>query len=472
MKDKRKKTLKTDLKWLTLSAILAAISTGGWLVYVQIINRPPEPIPVRLLKVEKDTIEIPINTSGTIELRGQQTLQAPADVTVDGIFVSVGNRVSKGQKLLVLRDSQAETDRNIQQAKIRQQEITLAATREKIYSAKEKLKIAEENLQNIVTQRDNEKQTRLQELQVKIQKQELNLKLKQQNIIDKKQDLEEQERELKTVEELDQKGFIAKTELREQQQNVRNAETALRNAQTELNQENLEGQNLQLEMQKIEQEFLEKSKQDEEKLKAAQQQKQQAQDALQEAETNLNTGTLSLQETQLQIEGIEKKLQDNIVISPIDGIVLEVIVKAGDGVKVAENLLTLGDPSQEFVRLQISTLDAAKIKPNQEARISVIGPQAKEYKGLVKSLSPIASSPTSSNPDGSSQSSASSVSATVQLDTPSRTLIPGGLVSVKIITERVNNIISLPIEALQREGPSAFVWVLDSENKAQKNHLN
>lgn len=468
MRDKGKKSLKTGLKWLTVSGTLAAISTGGWLVYAEIINRPPQPVPVRLHKVEKDTIEIPINTSGTIELRGQQTLKAPADVTVDRIFISVGNRVSKGQELLVLRDSETEAKRNNQKSKIRQEEITLAANREKVYTATEKLRIAEQNLQDIITQRDSEKQTRLQELEVKLQKQELTIQSKEQNILDKKQDLEEQQRELKTVEELDQKGFIAKTELRIQEQKVRAAEAALRDAKTELNQQKLELQNLQLEAQKIEQEFQEKAKQDEEKLKGAREQKRQAEAELKEATTSVTTGTLTVQQAQIELEGIEQKLQDNIVTSPIDGTVLEVKVKAGDGVKVSEELLTLGDPSQEFVKLQLSTLDAAKIRPNQEARISVIGPQAQQYKGQVKTLSPIASTGTSNNSAGGTQTGTANVSATVQLDNPSRTLIPGGLVSVEIITERINNIIALPIEALQREGPSAFVWVRDNQNKAQK----
>ncbi|MCT7948746.1 efflux RND transporter periplasmic adaptor subunit [Ancylothrix sp. C2] len=468
MRDKGKKPLKTGLKWLTVSGTLAAISTGGWLVYAQIINRPPEAVPVRLLKVEKDTIEIPINTSGTIELRGQQTLKAPADVTVDSIFVGVGNRVSKSQELLVLRDSETEANRNSQKAKIRQEEISLSANREKVYTATEKLKTAEQNLQDIITQRDSEKQTRLQELQVKLQKQELTLQSREQNILDKKQDLEEQQRELTTVEELDQKGFIAKTELNKQQQTVRAAEAALRESQTELNQQKLELQNLQLEAQKIEQEFQQKAQQDEEKLKTAREQKRQAEAELKEATTNVTTSTLTLQQAKITLQGIEQKLQDNIVTSPIDGVVLEVKVKAGDGVKVSEELLTLGDPSQEFVKLQLTTLDAAKIRPNQEARISVIGPQAQQYKGQVKSLSPIASTGTSNNTEGGTQTGTATVSATVQLDTPSRTLIPGGLVSVEIITQKISNIISLPIEALQREGPSAFVWVRDNQNKAKK----
>lgn len=471
MRDKGKKPLKTGLKWLTLSGTLAAISIGGWLVYAQIINRPPEAVPVRLLKVKQDTIEIPINAGGTIELRGQQTLKAPADVTVDSIFVSVGNRVSKGQQLLVLRDSQTEANRNSHQAKIRQQEITLAANREKVYNAKEKLKTAEQNLADIFSQRDAEKQTNLQQLQIKIQKQELIIQSKKQNIIDKKQKLEEQQRELKTVEELDQKGFIAKTELRDQQQKVRDAEAALRDAQTELNQTNLELQSFQLEAQTIEQQFQNKTKEDQDKIKTLKDQKQQAEAALQEAETNLLTGTLNLEQAQLELQGLEQKLQDNIVTSPIDGVVLDVKIKAGDGIKVSEELLTVGDPSAELVKLQISTLDAAKVKPNQEARISVIGPQAQQYTGKVKSLSPLASTGNSSSSEirsRGSQTGSANVSTIIQLDTPSRTLIPGSLVSVEIIIQRVSNVIVLPIEAIQNQGEYPFVWVRNSENKAQK----
>ena len=79
-----------------------------------------------------------------------------------------------------------------------------------------------------------------------------------------------------------------------------------------------------------------------------------------------------------QLTFLEQQLSDRVVTSPIDGVVLEVQVAAGEAIATDTDLLTLGDPNQEIVNLQLSTLDAAKVTLNQLARIRAIGPDAQE----------------------------------------------------------------------------------------------
>jgi len=77
--------------------------------------------------------------------------------------------------------------------------------------------------------------------------------------------------------------------------------------------------------------------------------------------------------SQLDYQETQEKLLNSIVTATIDGKILDMKVKKGSVVKVGDELLTLGDPSQELVKLNLSILNATKVKPNQLARINVIG---------------------------------------------------------------------------------------------------
>ncbi|NJO93578.1 MAG: HlyD family efflux transporter periplasmic adaptor subunit [Hydrococcus sp. RM1_1_31] len=171
---------------------------------------------------------------------------------------------------------------------------------------------------------------------------------------------------------------------------------------------------------------------------------------------------------------MQQQLGDRLVTTPTNGIVLKVYVKNGDGIKTESNLLTLGDPSKEIIRVQLTTLNALQVKINQIARISIIGPKSQTFTGRIISLSPKATVPnTSANSSNSSETSSSSggqtkVDTQVLLDRPSNTLIPGSIVSVEIVTARRQNIIAIPPEAIQRTEAQPFVWIQNERGKAKK----
>lgn len=212
----------------------------------------------------------------------------------------------------------------------------------------------------------------------------------------------------------------------------------------------------------------------------AQQQVQELEDAVRETwatkrdiQAEALTTALELQSLQLERQAIVQQLRDTIVTSPLSGVVLGVNVKDGDGVELRTNLLTLGDPSQLLVQLQLSTLNAAKVQVGQLARVSAIAPGAQTFTGRVQNLYPQALTPeeTQTQAGGGSNQSQSdqpTVPATVRLDTPTRKLIPGSRVNVEIVLEKRQNVVVLNTQAVERSQGHPFVWVRDSENKAQK----
>lgn len=436
-----KKNFNTGVEWLAWSGALALISTGGWLVYAQTFNRSAEPVPVRLVPVQQGNVEIVINESGTVELGGQQPIKSPGEVTVDRVLVKVGDPIRFAQQLVILRNQQRQTNLDNQKLEIRKQELKLARNRQKVEEASEKLTAAQQQLQAP----DNQK--------LLIRKQELTLTRSRQKVEEASEKLTAAKQKLQQLEVLNEKGFIPGNELQDQKEQVRAAESALRDAQLAVNTDTLELQRLQVEEKQ--------PSQLQDKLIAAQTE-------LREAQSAVNTDSSELQRLQVERGSIQQQLQDNVVTAPITGKVLDIKVKDGDGVKPGDILLMLGNPAQELVKLQLSTLDAAKVKVNQKARIKVIGPDAKPFTGRVKSLYPQAIAPEDNQQSSRRQSAQAKVPATVQLDQPSRTLIPGSQVSVEIIREQRQNIVIVDLTAIQRSESTPFVWIRDNQGKAQK----
>jgi HlyD family secretion protein len=436
-----KKKFKAGVQWLVWSGILAAVSAGGWLIYAQTFDRSDKSVSVRLLAVERGNVEVVINESGTVELGGQQSIKSPGEVTVDRVLVKVGDRVRFGQKLLILRNQEGQTNLANQELEIKKQELKLARSRQEVEEAQEKLSAVQKDIREPVNQ------------QLLIRKQEIILARSRQKVEEAQAKLAAAQQKLQQLEVLNEKGFIAGNELQDQNEQVRTAEANLRDAQSAVSTDTIELQRLQLEEKQ--------PSQLEDKVMAAQSE-------LREARSTVNTDSRELQRLQVEQRNIQQQLQNNIVTAPISGMVLDLQVKDGDGVKPGDVLLALGNPGQELIDLQLSTLDAAKVKVNQQARIKVIGPNPKPFYGRVKSLYPQAIA--SENEEGSRRQSSTQakVPATVQLDQPSRTLIPGSQVSVDIILEQRQNVVTLDLTAIMRSSSESFVWIQDNRGRAQK----
>lgn len=361
------KEFKAGIRWLVWSGGLALVSLAGWLAYGLILNKPEDPATVRLITVERSTVETTINASGTLELDGQQTLKSPAEGAVDQVLVQPGDRVQRGQVLLTLRNPERQTALADQELKINQQQVALFRSRQQIAEAQEELVVEQQRLENLTA--------------------------------------------------LSQQGAFPQTEVQDQANRVRQIQTALRTA-----------------------------------------------------EADAKTAALELEILRLQSQQIQQQLDDTVVTAPLDGVVLGVSVKDGDGVELRTDLLTLGNPTEELVQLQLSTLDAARVRLNQLVRVSVIGPEPQIYPGQIVSLYPQAVVASSQEEGGSSSSEfgQATVPTTVRLDRPTQTLIPGSQVNVEIVLEQEQNVVALNIEAIQQAETEPFVWVLDSAGKVQR----
>jgi len=444
VKYKEKNSFKTGIKWLLWSGVLTLGIGGSLFAYGWYQNRPPAPIGVGLIPVKLGDIENTINETGIVEFGGQQTLKSPEDGAVDQVLVKIGQTITSGQKLITLRNPEKTTTLIKQDLEIQKQKLTLESLHQKVVAAQETLSIAQGKLQNYQSGQNNDL--------LEIKKQEIALANNRKRVVDAEVVLAAAERKLTDQKALFKSGYIPEDEVRSQEDKVRTAKASLRDAQSQINTDLLELKSRQIKRQYQEQELQEKAI--------------AAESGVRQAQLDVATNSPNLQSSLLDYQEKQQKLKNNIVTASIDGKVLNIQVKNGDGVKRETELLTLGDPSQELVKLKLSTLNAAKVRPNQSVRISIIGPNSKQFLGKVESVSTLAQSGDSKGNGDSNQGA--TVPATVRLDAPTRTLIPGSQVSVEIILQQRQKVVVLNTEVIVRSESKPFVWIRDSQGKAQK----
>jgi HlyD family secretion protein len=424
------------MRCIVSSGVVAFLGFGGWFAYMQWENRVVEPVPVQTVRVERGTVEAILHESGTVKWQGQQTLTSQHESAVDRVLVSVGDRVKTGQTLIILRH---QTPLAEKQLEIQNQELVLARTRDKVVAAREKLAAARRKLET--------------DALVALQQQELTLARDRQKIAEAQEKLAAEEQELRKREALEERGFIATSELQQQEEAVRRARSALQEAEATVSASLLKLENLRQQQQTTARERRNKAI--------------RAQAELQEAELAVRRATRELQRLQIDLAKIQQRLKNNIITAPIDGKILNVRVQAGDRVTPDKELLTLGNPEQELVVLDLSTLDAARVKVNQKAQISATTANPEVFEGRVQQISPPAeqSKAGAANPPRHQQDT---IPATIQLDRPSGTLIPGSQVKVDVILEQRQDVVALEKEAIQQEELNSFVWVQDKRGTAQK----
>ncbi|MCT7959112.1 HlyD family efflux transporter periplasmic adaptor subunit [Laspinema sp. D1] len=400
----------------------------------------------------------------------------------------------------ISRESQLAT----LEATRREQLLNLETHRQKLAESQQKLRESEQEFTRLSAAGSQKIQTRLAELNLDLERENLTLRTSRLRVIDAQKELATAQQKLLEDQDLAQRGFIAEQEVQTQESAVRSAEFSLHEAEVAVTQILLELEKLQLQRGTIEEELADELETAQKEVETAQESVRTVEAAIQsamfelerteieldkfrrepnkeveearkavrtaegqlrEVRSQFNQERLQLEREEITIQNTQEQLAQNIVATPIAATILQVMVKNGDGISRGDNLLTLGDPSQEFVNLQLSTLDASQVKLEQEARVTVIGPNAQMYQGLVHQLSPLAISEESSSSRTSGQAS---VPATIKLETPTGSLIPGAQVSVEIIVQQLKDVMVLPIEVIQRDAPRPYIWTVDEQSQVQK----
>lgn len=148
--------------------------------------------------------------------------------------------------------------------------------------------------------------------------------------------------------------------------------------------------------------------------------------------------TLDARIDELRAEREEASLSvsDRTVRSPIDGVVAETFVNAGEHVQAGQNLLLVHEPGNVWVKANIRETEIAQLSEGQSVRIRVDGYSGEDFSGRVERIGTAATSEfallPNPNPSGNFTKITQRIPVRIAFDNPDERLRPGMMVEVRI----------------------------------------
>lgn len=187
------------------------------------------------------------------------------------------------------------------------------------------------------------------------------------------------------------------------------------------------------------------------------------------AKASTSGGTYGVQAAQAGLSQARENLEKTTIVAPTSGIISELSVKKGERVvgtaqMAGTNMLTIADMSRIEVRVDVSETDISKVKTGDTTLIDADAYRNRKFKGIVSKIA--VSSTTASGIAGAASSSGSSTDQVTNytvhiLILPSSyadlaekmekgkfPFKPGMSASVEIQTNRQDNILSVPVNAV------------------------
>ena len=176
------------------------------------------------------------------------------------------------------------------------------------------------------------------------------------------------------------------------------------------------------------------------------------------AQQNAGSSAVQIASTQAQLAAAQSRLTDArtalaaaSMTSPIAGTVAQVNLAAGDkvGMAAASNAqIVVISTTSWVVEASVSSADLPQLKKGLQAEITPTGSTTKVF-GTVKSVGIVASS---------SSSGSASFPVTIAVTGSPKGLYAGGAATVSIIVKQVENVLTVPTNALHTENGKTVVY--------------
>ena len=162
-----------------------------------------------------------------------------------------------------------------------------------------------------------------------------------------------------------------------------------------------------------------------------------------------------LQEAQSGANAASQRLAMGRVQSPTSGILYRLEVRPAGFVNPGDLIAEVGRLNQLRVRVYVDEPELGRVQKGMPVRITWDALPGREWKGFVESV------PLQVVPLGTRQ--VGEVLCTI--DNPDLTLIPGTNINAEILSSTVENAVTVPKEALRRQGSDTGVFVLAEGNR-------
>lgn len=175
-------------------------------------------------------------------------------------------------------------------------------------------------------------------------------------------------------------------------------------------------------------------------------------------QTEIAAERAKVAQMQANYEGAQRDVAELTVVAPFDGIVTT--CNATPGARVAANasqpLFVVADFSKMSVQINVDELDVAKLKVGMPATVDVQAVPGQHYQATVTSISP----------QGTVSQGVATYPVTLEIADP-KDLLAGMTANVTIVCNRRDDVLYVPVEAVQTVRNRSVVRILGSDKKVQ-----
>lgn len=176
-------------------------------------------------------------------------------------------------------------------------------------------------------------------------------------------------------------------------------------------------------------------------------------------QVSMASKNIEIQQAQMDLDNYQTNLDKTTLVSPIDGVLSAQNLNVGDNVSSNKVAATVFNPNQLKVVVTVDELDIPKVKIGQKARVTLDAITDKTYTGEVSNIAVV----------GKTSNSVTTYDVTINIDNP-ESMKTGMSVTAKIITNSKENVLLLPVNAVQKRADGYVVVTSDgSANTAGAN---
>ncbi len=197
------------------------------------------------------------------------------------------------------------------------------------------------------------------------------------------------------------------------------------------------------------------------------------------AQADLESANFQLQSAKDRLTNLETQLANTTLVAPIDGLVVYATSidssnggrgggdaqppQVGTELRPNELVILLPDTSKMVANLKVSEALSGRIKPGQRVTVFSDAMPNQPIAGEVTGVSVLAAAGGWRDPNRREYTVKSSLSTD-----PTLGLKPAMRCKAEILLGRVDDSINIPVQAIFRQGPVAFVYVRDGSGFAQR----
>jgi HlyD family secretion protein/macrolide-specific efflux system membrane fusion protein len=194
---------------------------------------------------------------------------------------------------------------------------------------------------------------------------------------------------------------------------------------------------------------------------------------------DLEDALLNYQTALASYDAAKSSLNETVLVSPIDGVVMGEPASVGTLVTAGVNdptvVMMIGNLSGKMIKVKVDETDIGSIKVGQEAAFTVDAYQNQTFSGRVSKIGQISTATTTTNTSSSTSSSSSSSSTssviyyyvTLEANDPDNLLKPEMTARVTIKINEKKDALLIPLAALKTTVGGQSVTVLRDNGKSE-----